>query len=116
MAKKKTTKKKAASTAAKAPTKSQVMSLISEETGLSKKDVAAVFDSLQGLIGKNLGKRGPGYFTVPGLMKIKRRDIPRRPARKNVYVPLLKEYRDIPAKPARKAVKVTPLKGLKDMV
>ena len=49
-------------------------------------------------------------------MKIKRRDVPRKPARKNVWVPLLQQYRDIPAKPARKTVKVLPLKALKEMV
>jgi len=116
--KKKVTKKKAAaSTAPKAPTKAQLFTMMAEETGLSKKDIAAVFESLAGHIKKNLGGRNSaGQFTVPGLMKIKRRDIPRKPARKNVWVPLVQEFRDIPAKPARKAVKVLPLKGLKEMV
>lgn len=109
-------KKKAATAAKKPPTKTELFATISEETELTKKQVAAVFDSLAGQMKKNLGSRGPGIFTVPGLMKIKRKDIPRRPAQKNVYVPLLKEYRDIPAKPARKTVRVTPLKSLKDMV
>jgi hypothetical protein len=49
-------------------------------------------------------------------MKVKKKIVPKRPARKNVWLPLLKEFRDIPAKPARKAVKVTPLKALKEMV
>ena len=113
MAKKKTTKKAAP---AKAPTKTQVISAIAEDTGLTKKEVAAVFESLSVQIKKNIGRRGPGVFTVPGLMKIKRKDVPRKPARKNVWVPLLKEFRDIPAKPARKAVRVLPLKALKEMV
>ena len=115
MAKKKT-KKKAAAAAKKPPTKTEIYRTISEDTELSRKEVAAVFDSLAGLIKKNIGRSGPGVFTVPGLMKIKRREIPRKPARKNVWVPLLNEYRDIPAKPARRAVKALPLKGLKDMV
>ncbi|MDX1564293.1 MAG: HU family DNA-binding protein [Phycisphaeraceae bacterium] len=112
--KKKKTKKKAA--AKKPPTKTEIYRTIAEDTELSRKEVAAVFDSLSGLIKKNIGRNGPGVFTVPGLMKIKRREIPRKPARKNVWVPLLNEYRDIPAKPARRAVKALPLKGLKDMV
>lgn len=115
--KKKVTKKKVAASAPKAPTKAQLFTMMAEETGLSKKDIAAVFESLAGHIKKNLGGRNaPGQFTVPGLMKIKRRDIPRKAARKNVWVPLVQEFRDIPAKPARKAVKVLPLKGLKEMV
>ena len=117
MAKKKTTRRKTATTAEVKPrTKTQIIGEIAETTGLTRRDVASVFETMSGLIKKDLGRRGPGVFTVPGLMKIKRRDIPRKPARKNVWVPLLKEFRDIPAKPARKAVKITPLKALKEMV
>ncbi|MDP7009297.1 MAG: HU family DNA-binding protein [Phycisphaerales bacterium] len=114
--KKKTTKKSAKTTELKPRTKTQIMAGIAEETGLSRKEVASVFDCMSGMIKKDLGRRGPGTFTVPGLMKVKKKSIARRPARKNVWLPLMGEFRDIPAKPARKAVKVTPLKALKDMV
>ena len=73
-------------------------------------------ETVSGMIKKDLGNRGPGTFTVPGLMKVKKKVVKKRPARKNVWLPLMGEFRDIPAKPARKAVKVTPLKALKDMV
>jgi len=118
MAKKKakTRTKVAKKTDLKPRTKSQIIGEIAETTELTRKEVTSVFDAMSTIIKKDLGRRGPGIFTVPGLMKIKRRDIPRKPARKNVWVPLLKEYRDIPAKPARKAVRVTPLKALKEMV
>ncbi len=109
-------KKKKKAAAKKPPTKTEIFRTISEETELSRKEVAAVFESLAGLIKKNIGRNGPGVFTVPGLMKIKRREIAKRPAKKNVWVPLLNEYRDLPAKPARRAVKVLPLKAVKDMV
>ena len=112
--KKSTTRKK--STAVKARTKTQVLGQIADDTGLTRSEVAGVFEAMSKMIKKDLGRSGPGVFTVPGLMKIKRKDVPRRPARKNVWVPLLKEYRDIPAKPARKTVRVTPLKALKEMV
>ena len=111
-----TGRKKTTSTGIKARTKSQIFSDLAESTGLTKKEVASVFDEMGKLIKKDLGTRGPGVFTVPGLMKIKKRAVPRKPARKNVWVPLLKEFRDIPAKPARKTVKVLPLKALKEMV
>ena len=101
---------------AKAPTKTEVLNAIADETGLSKKDVTAVLESLSSQIGQSISKRGPGIFTVPGLLKITRKEIPARAAEKHKWVPLLKEYRDIPAKPARTAVKVSPLKKLKDMV
>lgn len=106
--------KKAA--AGKPLTKSQVLISLTESSGLTKKDVQAVLDALSGLIESSIGKKGPGVFTLPGLCKIVVKNKPARPARKNVWVPLVQEYRDIPAKPASKAVKVTPLKKLKDMV
>jgi nucleoid DNA-binding protein len=106
--------KKAA--AVKPPTNSQILNGLVETTGVSKKDVQAVLDALTGQISDAVNKKGPGVFTIPGLCKIVVKDKPARPARKNVWVPLVQEYRDIPAKPASKAIKVTPLKALKDMV
>ncbi len=116
MAKKKTRKKTAKTTECKPRTKTQIIAGIADDTGLSRKEVTSVFDSMSCMIKKDLGRKGPGVFTVPGLMKVKKKIVPRRPARKNVFLPLLNETRDIPAKPARKAVKVTPLKALKEMV
>lgn len=102
--------------AKKAPSKSEIYTNIANETGLTKKDVAAVFDSLAGQIKKNLGGRGGvGLFTVPGLMKIKVVNKPARPARKGVN-PFTGEEMMFKAKPASKGVKVLALKGLKDMV
>ena len=119
MAKKKTTRKKTtkakSSTEVKPRTKSQIFSEIAEETELPKKDVAAVFDAMTGLIKKDLGRRGPGAFTVPGLMKIQKVHKPRRPARKGIN-PFTGEETTFKAKPAHNVVKVRPLKGLKDMV
>jgi len=107
--------KKKAAPAKKAMTKSQIMSDLADNTGLTKKDIAAVFDNLATMIGKNLGKRGPGTFTVPGLMKIKVVRKPATKARKGIN-PFTKEEQMFKAKPARNVVKVNALKGLKDMV
>ncbi len=113
-AKKKAAKKKAA-VVKKAPTKAQTYSYIADETGLTKKDVDAVFGALGTLIKKNLNKRsGPGHFTVPGLMKIKVIRKPATKARKGIN-PFTGEETTFKAKPARNVVKVLPLKGLKDM-
>ena len=38
-------------------------------------------------IKKNLGARGPGIFAIPGLVKIERKKVPRRPAQKGVLNP-----------------------------
>ncbi len=108
-------KPKAGASAKKAPSKSEIYTNIANETGLTKKDVAAVFDSLAGQIKKSLGSRGAGLFTVPGLMKIKVVNKPARPARKGVN-PFTGEEMMFKAKPASKGVKVLALKGLKDMV
>ena len=71
MASKKSTKKSAKTTENKPRTKTQILSDISNETGLSRKEVASVFDCMSVMIKKDLGRRGPGTFNVAGLMKIK---------------------------------------------
>ena len=109
-AKKKTT----ASTAKKPTTKSESLTYIAEKTDLTKKDVGLVFDSLATLIKRDL-KRGPGVYTVPGLMKIKVVRKPATKARKGVN-PFTGEEMMFKAKPARNVVKVLALKGLKEMV
>ena len=111
MAKKKAKK----ATKATARTKSQVFGELADGADLSRKQVACVFDGLAGMIKKDLGKRGPGVFTVPGLMKIKVVRKPATKARKGVN-PFTGEEMMFKAKPARNVVKVLPLKGLKSMV
>jgi nucleoid DNA-binding protein len=101
--------------AGKPLTKSQILSALAENADLSKKDVATVLDALSGLIKKNLGRRGPGVFSVPGLMKIKVVRKPATKARKGIN-PFNGEETMFKAKPARNVVKVLALKGLKDMV
>lgn len=98
----------------KPTTKSEIYNYIAEKTNLKRKDVAAVFDSLTGLIERDL-KKGPGIFNVAGLMKIKIIHKPAVPARKGIN-PFTKEEVMFKAKPARNIVKVQPLKTLKDMV
>ena len=50
----------------KPPTKTEIFANIAESTGLTKRDVAAVFDSLTDEIAKALSKKGPQNFTLPG--------------------------------------------------
>lgn len=108
-------KPKAGAGKGKAPTKSEIYSQIAGDTGLTKKDVAAVFDSLSTQIKKSLGSRGPGLFTLPGLLKMRTVKKPATKARKGVN-PFTGEEMMFKAKPASKTVKVSALKGLKDMV
>jgi nucleoid DNA-binding protein len=107
---------KAGAVTNKAPSKSEIYANIAADTGLTKKDIGAVFESLSGQIRKNLGGRsGSGMFTVPGLLKMRVVKKPAKKARKGVN-PFTGEEMMFKAKPASKAVKIAPLKGLKDMV
>lgn len=112
---KKRTAKKATKSAPKARTKSQILSDLAEKTELAKRDVAAVFDEMAGLIKKDLSRRGPGTFTVPGLLKLRVVRKPATRARKGIN-PFTGEEMMFKAKPARNVVKATALKGLKDLV
>jgi nucleoid DNA-binding protein len=116
MAGKKTSKAPAKKTTAITEkfTKTDILNAISEDTGLSKKQVGQVLDGLSDIIERHLKKRGAGEFTLPGLLKIKAVKRPARPARKGVPNPFKPgELMDIPKKPASVRVKVLPLKKLK---
>ena len=106
-------------TATKAPakpmSKSEIVSGIADETGLTKKQVNEVFATMAGQIKKSLGRRGPGAYTVPGLMKLVVQRKPATKARKGIN-PFTGEEAMFKAKPARNVVKIRPLKNLKDMV
>ena len=97
-------------------TKTEILRNISESTGLAKKDVVLVLDHLTNEIQKSLKGSGIGVFSIPGLVKIERRKVPARPARKGVKNPFTGELQDRPAKPASVKVRVRALKNLKAMV
>ncbi len=99
----------------KARSKSDIMRILSETTGLAKKDVHRILERLSQLINLDIGKKGPGIFTLPGLVKIVRIMKPATKARKGVN-PFTGQETVFKAKPARNIVKVRALKGLKEMV
>ncbi|MEM9662615.1 MAG: HU family DNA-binding protein [Planctomycetota bacterium] len=96
-------------------TKSDVQAIIAEHVGISKKEVAAVFDTMGSMMAADLKKGNAGVFNVPGLMKVTVQRKPATKARKGIN-PFTGEPTIFKAKPARNVVKVRPLKGLKDMV
>ena len=100
--------------ASRARTKSEVTGAIADETGLTKKEVATVFEALSGIIKKDIGRRGPGQFTVTGLMKIRVKRKPATKARRGTN-PFTGEEMMFKAKAARNVVKVGALKRLKEM-
>ena len=99
----------------KPPTKTEILTNIAEATGMTKKDIALVFEAMTAEIGKAIGKRGPGAFTIPGLCKIVRQHKPAQ-GKRQVRNPATGEMIWAKPKPARNVVKVRPLKALKDMV
>jgi len=102
-------------TSSKPATKSEILSNIAEATQLSRKQVASVLDALSGQIKAALAKKGPGVFSLPGLVKITVIKKPATPKRKGIN-PFTKQEQVFAAKPARKVVRVRPLKALRDMV
>lgn len=100
----------------KSPSKSEILANVAEATGVNKKDVSAVLEALGNEIKKAMGGKGPGVFAIPGLVKIEKKKVPARPARKGVPNPFKPgELMDVAAKPASTKIKVRPLKNLKDM-
>ena len=114
MAKKTSKKSTSSSKANRPPTKAQVQAEIADKTGLAKRDVGAVLDELTELARKNLGRRGPREFTIPGLCKLSVKEMPAQKKRTGRN-PATGETITIPAKPKRKTVKLRALKNLKEM-
>ncbi len=95
--------------------KTQILEQIADTTGLSRKQVAAVLDSLSDVIEAHVKKNAVGEFVLPGLLKVSTVRKPAVKARKGIN-PFTKEEVTFKAKPASTVVKVRPLKKLKDMV
>lgn len=96
-------------------TKGGIIKAIMDMTCLGKKDVAGVLDAFGTVIELHVKSRGPGKFTMPGLLKIAVVKKPAKPARKGIN-PFTGEEMMFKAKPAHKVVKIKALRKLKEMV
>ncbi len=94
--------------------KTQLLTTLAECSGVSKKEVSAVLDTLYEVIEQHIKRRGPQLFTLPGLAKIKVINKPATKARKGIN-PFTGEPTIFKAKPARNVVKILALKKLKEM-
>ena len=99
----------------KAMTKTATYQKLADATGMNRKQVAEFFDAVATMIQQELGKKGPGVVTIPGLLKIKRVEKPATKARQGRN-PQTGEPMTIKAKPKRTVVRALALKGLKEMV
>jgi nucleoid DNA-binding protein len=99
----------------KPASKSAMFQSLAHATGLTRKQIASVYDELTNLIKQEIGKKGPGVVALPGLLKIKRVVRKARPPRMGRN-PATGEPMMLKAKPAMTVVKALPLKSLKEMV
>ena len=100
----------------KGMTKSAIYQELAEKSGTTRKQVGAVFDEMIKLIHADVGKKGPGIFTLPGLLKIKRVSKPATKTRTipNPFKP--GEMMITKPKPAKNVVKAYAVKALKEAV
>jgi nucleoid DNA-binding protein len=94
--------------------KTQIITELSDKTGVSKKDVQSVFGELLVLIERELGAQGPGEFVIPDLVKLKVKEVPATPARTGLD-PFTKQEREFAAKPASRKVRASPGTRLKKL-
>ena len=93
-------------------TKSQMLELLAEDSGVAKSDVKKVWGSLEIVIEASISKRGSGQFTLPGLMKVTTVRRPAIKARRGIN-PFTKEETWFKAKPASTGVRIRALKKMK---
>ncbi len=94
----------------------EILQTISEETGLKRIDVEAVFTQMKKIVEGHLKKQGSGEVLIPKL-GLKLRRIRRKATKKRTMVsPLTGQEVVIPSKPARDDVKLIALKTLKETV
>ncbi len=102
--------------AGKRMTKSQIISELADRAGVTKKDVNTVFEEMRNIIKRELGRRGPGEFSVPDLLKLKVTTKKAQKGGEEKINPFTGEKYITKPTPAQKKVKATPLKKLKDLV
>ncbi len=93
--------------------KTELVEAIANQTGLEKKQVNTVLDSLNQIIYKEL--KAEHEVVIPGLLKLVTVKKPAVPAREGIN-PFTKEKTMFKAKPARQVIKPRPLKALKDAI
>jgi nucleoid DNA-binding protein len=94
-------------------TKSALVSLVAEQNGLTRKQVADVLATIEGAMLGSVHPKGAGQFIFPGLMKISLRKVPARKAGTLIRNPATGEMMPAAAKPASVRVKIRPLSKLK---
>jgi nucleoid DNA-binding protein len=93
--------------------KTELVEAIANQSGLDKKQVTAVLDTLNNVVYSEL--KAQNEVVIPGLLKLTAVTKPAVPEREGIN-PFTKEPTVFKAKPARTVIKPRPLKALKDAV
>ena|SRR3989338_8586869 len=99
--------------AIKGMTKSEFVNAVATKSNLTKKQVNLMFEAMGIVVAQQIGKKGPGQVTVPGLVKLVVVVKPAVPERQGIN-PFTKQPTVFKAKPERKVVKARPVKAVKD--
>ena len=99
--------------APKPMSKGQLLTTLSENTGIDKKAVSVLLDELTSLIYSAVSPGGVGKFTLPGVLKLVLKATPPKPEREGKN-PFTGEMMIFKAKPASVKVKILPVKTLKE--
>jgi nucleoid DNA-binding protein len=101
--------------AKKAMTKSAILTELAGSIDLPKGKVADLLAALEKLIYREVGKKGPGVFTIPGVVKLeqKKKKATKERMGRN---PQTGQPQLIKAKPATTVVRARVLKALKETV
>lgn len=100
----------------KAITKSALYAQIAEGAGLKKADVAKVMDLLGEAIQEQLGAKGAGQFTLPGVARFKIRKVKAVKGGQKKINPITKQEYVTKDRPAHNKVSIRPVKAFAEAV
>lgn len=91
-------------------TKSALFTELAEKTGLKKTEVTKVVDELVEIMKHQLGPKGAGVFTLPGVARAKVRKVKAVKGGEKKINPLTKQEYITKDKPAHNKVTIRPIK------
>lgn len=94
-------------------TKSALLNILAENSGLTRKQAGEVLATLESTMFGCVHPNGSGEFILPGVLKIVLRKVPARKAGTLIRNPATGEMMKAAAKPASVRVKIRPLSKLK---
>jgi nucleoid DNA-binding protein len=94
--------------------KGEFFKQIAEDSGVSKADVMKVYDSMQAVVQEQLGPKGAGAVTLPGMFKITATRTKADKGGKKQKNPFTGEEYTTKPKPAKTKVKARGLKNFLD--